>query len=104
MAIFYFKKLSGGNIFGSKNKLRNPQLHRSRIFWSVTSTDHFFCLCLCCCGCRFLPFKAVCGYRNRIVDLHSVRRSVCGTRLCEVQRNDCRKIRHCLGEIRISYA
>lgn len=64
----------------------------------------FFRMRLCGGGCRFLPFKAVCGYRNRIVDLHSIRRSVCGTRLCEVQRNDCRKIRHCLGEIRISYA
>lgn len=51
----------------------------------------FFCLRLCCCSCRFLSFKAVCGYRNRIVDLYSFRRSVCGTRLCEVQRDDCRK-------------
>ena len=38
-------------------------------------------------------------YRNHILDLHYRSSSVCGSGLCQIQRNDRRKI-HCrLGEI-----
>lgn len=60
----------------------------SMFFWTVAQTVHFFCPRLCGSGRTLLPPKTVPRNRNCIVGVHFGSCPFCGSRLCEIQRND----------------
>ena len=85
----------------------NQAYRRERSFWwksKLTETVHFFCPRLCGSGRTLLPPKTVPRNRNRIVGVHFGSCPFCGSRLCEIQRNDGWEIYMGVDKVRVPYA
>ena len=80
------------------------QLYGGNVLWAVYATVHFFCLCLRGGSGTLFPAQTLCRHGNRIVDVYFGSRTLCGSRLYQIQRNDGGKVRMGLVQIRVSDA
>lgn len=67
---------------------REIRNYTESMFLDCRSDSSFFCPRLCGSGRTLLPPKTVPRNRNCIVGVHFGSCPFCGSRLCEIQRND----------------
>ena len=84
---------------------REIRNYTEAMFFGLSMRQFIFsaCACVVAVGTLF-PAQALCRHGNRIVDVHFGSRTLCGSRLYQIQRNDGGEVRMGLVQIRVSDA